>query len=450
MKESKSFKKIKQSKALDIKFIKDFKLFYESINYKNVNLWPVMAPEVYTYYQNPETEFKMKILSMLKYLFTKDKFDVDFSQKNKIFATFLMPRKDHNELMHKMLQNFSKKELYFLDRFEYKMKNWITRFKITLPDVKLLFKIWKDFSKINVSELNKTKYIHFLLRTYHRYKQIEQLCEIYHKLKPKAYIGFCTQGFSEEAILTQLANNDKIPTFTLQHGFIIEYPQFSPNYILIDNLESQNFLIWGKKTKEILMPYIEEKRLILAGNPKVVNSNDIKEKTYKGKKGVIFLPVISHIPISQSMLSLLDDFAQKHPEIHFDLSLHPFDDIKNYVPLKAKNILYTKELKPVSELLKNADYIILHNTTIALEASQYKKPIFRYNDKYLVKLWENDDLFSSTDELENLLKKASNPSIRKRWIQKYHAEFKNNFYQSNKEISQVYYNIILNKIKNHK
>ena len=205
-----------------IPFLKKSKKFFERLEYREINLWPIIAPEVYTYYKNPEKVWWRKFAMIFKCLFTLDKLNIQ-GKKGNIFASFIMGRDDHHLLVEKALEKFPKKDLTILDACEYKKKKSPLKFSYHFPNLLLLFKIWNKFQKSNMKKVLKDKYYFFVARTYFRCKQIEQFNKIYENYKPKAYISFCSQAFPEEGIMTLICRQNNISTFTMQHGLIIKY-----------------------------------------------------------------------------------------------------------------------------------------------------------------------------------------------------------------------------------
>ena len=139
-----------------IPYLKISKNFFKKINYKGINLWPIMAPEIYTYYKAPEKVWWMRPLMGLKNLFTLDKFPIEGGEKN-IFASYIMARDDHRILVKNALSKFSKDELTILDACEYKKKKSPLKFSYRFPNLILLFKIWRKFKKANMKDILKNK-----------------------------------------------------------------------------------------------------------------------------------------------------------------------------------------------------------------------------------------------------------------------------------------------------
>jgi len=430
-----------------IPFLKKSKEFFNKIIYKDINLWIVMAGEIYIYYENSEKIWWRKIAMIFKSLFTLDKFEIIGNSGN-IFVSYIMARDDHHLLVEKSIEDFPKNQVTILDACEYKKKKSFFKYLYRFPDIFLIYKIWKKFKNSDMKVvLGRDKYYFFLARTYFRCKQIDQFEKIYSQYKPKAYLAFCSSAFAEETILTLICKKNNVPTFTLQHGFIVEYNVFSPSSILSENVVSDFNFLWGKDTYDLLVKVAEPSRLLIAGNPKYNKMGKIVVKKFDPKKGILFLPVIGNDESSKKMLDIINNFAKLHPEIEFQLSLHPFDYIKNYNGITtSKNLKYFQSSN-IAKSIEESDFIIIHNTTISIESLQYGKPIFRYDDKFLVKLWENDDCFKSADDLEKLFVKLEDSKIYQKWSKKYLQEFKNNFYLPKKgTVSENYYKEIMKRV----
>jgi len=424
-----------------IPFIKEMKEFYYKMKYRGINLWPVMANETYTYYLSPEKDRKMKVLAFLKYLFTKDNFKI-YGKKGRIFVSYIMAREDHHELMKKALKNFSEKELTWLDAYQYKSKKSLFKFSYSFPNVFLFFKIYNKFRRYKFKNLKGWMKWHFITRTYFRYKQINQFIKIYQEYSPKAYIAFCSQAFPEETIFTLICKKNNIPTFTMQHGIVAEYPHFHGASILNENILSDFHLIWGKSTYETLRKFTSLSRLIIVGNPKYSSLIENNSKRFESKKGAIFFPVPGgEADTNEKMAKAINDFAKRHPQIIFEASVHPFDNSENYKRIiDSENIIFVDSNIPIMGRIENSDLILLHNTTIAIEALRYQKPIFRFNDKFLIDLWKNNDKFKDADELDKHFKKLQDPKEFGKCKTFYGKEFEKNFkITPEKETSQRYY-----------
>ena len=424
-----------------IPYISRSKAFFSGMNYRDINLWPIMASEVYTHYVNENVFGAERGFMFLKFLFTMDKFKIE-GEKGRIFSSFVMPRDDHHTLVKKSFEKFSKDELTILDACEYKKSRSLLKFSYHFPDIPLFLKIWKRFRKYKMHEVFGEKYLFFIARTYFRYKQIDLMYDIYEKYKPRAYVAFCSQAFAEDGIMTLICKKNKIPTFTLQHGLIVEYPKFNAASVLNENVISDYNLLWGKSTLDIMKKYVNSDKLVVVGNPKYDNFPVVKKE--KGDKyGIFFFPVIGYNESQRNLLEILIDFAKKHPDFIIYISLHPFDDVNNYIPKveKLKNVKFLKG-EEFKELIPNSRFFVLHNTTLAMEFLQYDIPIFRFDDKYFVDLWDYPDKFKNFQGLDKLFDKFCERKKKSGGKSFYRVEFLRHFHISKKGTSQNYYDKI--------
>jgi hypothetical protein len=434
-----------------IPFIKNLKDFFSQIEHKGINLWPIMADETYTFYRNQDVKFFERFARKIKYLFFRENYLVVGSPGG-ILASYFMPRKDHHDFFLKAIEKFHENELLLLDCYENKMKNPLLRGSFNFPNLVLLFKIWRKFKKAKLKDTLGKYYSLFLTRTYSRFRKIEQFYEIYNKYTPCAHIAFCSQAFGEDSIITLIHKKEGKPTFNLQHGFTIEYPDFNPISVLNENIISDYNLVWGESTYDIQKKYVDKKRLIIAGNPKY-SLRDLREgqTEFIPKNATIFLSVKGNEESNKDIVRILNGFAEKHPEITFGISAHPFDNINNYTNLiSAKNITPLNKDAKIKEILEKSDFIVIHNTTIAYEALLYAIPIFRFGDKALKDLWSNDDKFTNLADFERIFNNLKDKTFYKNQIKFYKKELnKNMYFDSRKDPSQVYHDKIVDCIKSY-
>ncbi len=431
-----------------IPFIKTLKEFFSKMEHRGIGLWPIMADETYTFYKNQNVGFFERFAKKIKYLFFKEHYPVK-GIPGGILASYFMPRKDHHEFFLKAIEKFPEDKILLLDCYENKLKNLFLRGHFSFPNLPLLFGIWKKFREANLKATLGKYYSLFLTRTYSRFRKIEQFYEIYNEYAPKAYIAFCSQAFGEDSIMTLIHKKERRPTFNLQHGFTIEYPDFNPISILNENIISDYNLVWGMSTYEIQEKYVDKKRLIIAGNPKYSIKDIKKEKEeFNPKRAAIFLSVKGNEESNKEIVKTLNAFAREHPEITLDITAHPMDDINNYTYLISEtNIHPLGKNVEVKEILEKSDFVVIHNTTIAYEALLYAIPIFRFGDKALKDLWESDDKFIDLLSLDRIFNKLKDKSSYKNQIKFYKKELNENMYfDSKKDPSQIYYESINKKI----
>lgn len=433
-----------------IPYIKKLKEFYSKINYKEINLWPIMANDVYTYYKNQEQRTKKEIfMETLKNFFLIDNLKINGKSK-KIFATYFMARKDHHEFFLKAISDFKKNEISVLDFYEEKVKNPLLRSRIIFPDIFLFFKIFIKYRGAKLKKILGKHYWLFISKLYHRYKQINQFGRIYMKYSPKAYISFCSSAFPEEAIFTLLCKKNNIPSFNLQHGFYSPpKKEFFPIAVQNENAISKYHLVWGENSKKSMEEYLKGKsEIIVAGNPKY-SIQDNGSKKINLRTITFFFSVTSYEENNKKVVKILNEFAKKNPEIKIKLKIHPFDKIENYTSIVTeKNIVFEEKDIPISKLLKESDLIITHYTTIELEALLYGKAILRFKDDKSLPFWEsNEDRFSNLKEFEDKLKKIKSQKEFQKRMNFYKKELLKNFYfEDKKSVPEVYREKILEKI----
>ena len=429
-----------------IPFLKKSKKFFKKLEYKGINLWPVMAGEIYMFQNSPiENKFE-KFLMIIKFLFTMDKFNIN-GGKNRILVSCPIAREDHHNLIIKSTEKFPPEQITFLDNYYWKKKKSITKYVFRLPDIILLFNLWRKFKKNDMKKVFNKHYLFFLTRTYFRYKQIESLERIYDKFKPKAHIAFCSQAFAEDTILTLIAKKNKKPTFTMEHGFISKSLNFSSIQIMNENMISDYLLVWGKRNYKIAEKYIDKNKLLMVGNPKY-RYNPKKTSNFNPKIVTFFFSVIGFESSNENIVKILNSFAKKHPKIQFNMSPHPFDSTKRYKQhINSKNIKFSDE--NVIELLRKSDFIISHNSSVAYEALLYNVPILKFKDKFTYNTKDNFYYFKDEKELEKRFTKLKNREYLYNYQKKVNKLLKENFYfEKNKEPSQVYYEKISEIIKN--
>ena len=428
-----------------ISYLRKMKAFFSSMEYKGINLWPIMANEVYTYYKNQDRKLFERIINIIRCLFFKE--NLYFSgKKGRILATYFMPRKDHRDLVKGALSKFNKDELFLLDFYYYKKSMRFSGYKFTLPNIFLLLRIWHKFNKNKgLKKLLRKYYYLFIAKTYLRQKQIDNFYDYYKIVQPKVYIAFCSSAFPEETILTLLCKKHNVPTFTLQHGFLDNRTsEFTPFIVQSENIVSDYSLLWGKSSFDVQKKFTSPDILLVVGNPKY-SLSEIKRKNFNPKRCSVFLSVTAYPESNIKLVRIINDFAQNHPDISFQITTHPFDKVNNYKNLvSAKNIKLLKA-DSVKELLEKSDFVFVHNTSVAYEALLYSIPILRFKDKDYSPTWENFDTFENLDQLEKLFYKLKNKEFYENMMKIYKKQMNNFFYfDKNVDVPTKYYQEIMN------
>ena len=108
---------------------------------------------------------------------------------------------------------------------------------------------------------------------------------------------------------------------------------------------------------------------------------------------------------------------------------------------KLKNVKFLKG-EEFKELIPKSRFFVLHNTTLAMEFLQYDIPIFRFDDKYFVDLWDYPDKFKNFQGLDKLFDKFCERKKKSGGKSFYRVEFLRHFHISKKGTSQNYYDKI--------
>ncbi len=433
-----------------IPFIKKLKEFFSKIEYQGINLWPVMANDVYTYYKNQEDRTEKEIfLETLKDFILIDKYRL-LGEKGRILATYFMGRRDHHEFFLKSLSSFNKGDLTVLDFYNDKIKTPLKRSKLTFPNLVLLLRLLRKFKEAKLKSLLGRYYFLFIAKTYLRYNQIRQFHKIYKKYLPQGYIGFCPASFPEEAILTQIAKSHQVQSFSLQHGFYDIHKKFSPVVVQSENVITDYLLLWGKYSYNVQKNYLDKSRLIIAGNPKYGHPEEHPSQIFDPKRAAVFLSVTGFVNSNKDIVSVVNIFAKNHPEIEIAIKIHPFDKKENYLHLiSEKNIHFLDREYPASKLLEESDFVVTHSTTIEIESLLYGIPILRFNDKNSKPFWKDlGDKFSNLKELETVFKSLKDRKKFSSLLNFYRKELLNHFYfEPNKKVSEVYKEKIMARIQ---
>ncbi|MEK6927749.1 MAG: hypothetical protein AABX11_04920 [Nanoarchaeota archaeon] len=439
-----------------IGYLRRMKEFYSKIEYNGINLWPVMATEIYPYYYFSHTDkieepskFKRNLMK-IKALFFKENF-YPSGKKNKLLVSYFMARKDHYELVKKSVEAFPKGDLCWIDAYTAKEKNLFLRNSFRFPKISLLLYLWKKFEKSGLKEMLGEYYFFFIARTYYRCMQIEEFEKIIERYAPRGYLSFSSSSMGEETILASICNKKDIPTFTLQHGFLSNNNKnFSPFIIQNENLIAGYSLLWGKSSQDIQSKCIKDvRRLLVVGNPKYDLPKQNRKEKFKPREATFFFSVPAYRKSNEKLLILLREFSKKHHEIKFNLKLHPFDKIENYSEfLNIGSFNFVNKEDSIPDLLKRSDFVIVHNTSVAYESLLYEIPIFRFKDEFWSNLWDIKDYFSNLEEIERLFKKRGDLNSWNKILKKYINERgKMFFFPNGLSVSEFYKKVISAKLK---
>ncbi|MBT3394993.1 glycosyltransferase [archaeon] len=424
------------------------------LNYKNLELWPSMAPSAYFFIHNKTMGTTLfQILRIFKFVFFKEKFNVIGDKKNKILVSFLIDRKDHHNLWKSCLSKFNKTDLIILDSFQNGRRDILSilnRFSISFPNFFKIYGIHQHFKKHRLIVGSRLDHIYFITQIYFQFKKIDYLSGIVDEYVPRSYVAYSSYRNNDETILTQLVNAINKSTFTFQNYIIPKFKRFDYETITYENMISDYFLLWGKSSYDTLKKHLEKNKLIICGNPLYEGIIKKPIKRFDPKVCTIFLSHPNFKKSNLNIIDIMDKFSREYPHIKFQFNAHPDNNESELAKLlDGKNLFYifnnscTKE-----ELLRKSDFIIMYNSTILIEALAYALPIFRYNGDDMKDMLVFSNNFVNFVELKDSFESLFDPITYSKVLRLHKKDYKNCFFQpSNDSVSEIYKKIIKNKTK---
>ena len=429
--------------------LRELKRIFSGLRYKEIELWPSVLPDVYEWYpEKSRGKFAFKFLRIIKFLLFTEKFKVNGYGKDKILFSILIDRRDHDKLFNSCISSFDKEKILIINALqqgERSFKSVMNRFWFRFPNLAKIFRIWKYLSREGTNKIIKrnSDYVYFILLAYYMFKKIDYWKKIFFLYEPKAYVSYSGYRNNDETIMTQICKKEGKVTIAMQNYALLDYRIFNTESMTYDNIVPDYFLAWGESSKEMLARYIDGRRIIAAGNP-LYEKIKRKSSDFRPKTCVMFFDYPQYTQSNFSIIEAVGKFAEKHKDIKFYIKPHPWNEKTDYLDkLKGKKLIWLDRYVDKEEWMSKADFIILHNTTIALEALKYQIPIFRYKDKTLFGLDIPEYNFSNQKELESLFLKVK----KEKHAEKYYKSYCENFYQpTSSRIPEYYRKIILDKI----
>jgi len=412
--------------------IKELKIIHESfskIDYLGVNLWNIMAPSIYHWYENkyirknyfPEPNFKR----MFGFLLTKESFKISNRKPGKILTSFFIPSENkHSKLHLQFVKSFSSREM---------MKIYNKDKKISTGNIFDILYLLKRVNKKKLIDIfgSKKEFIYFILFAYYNLKQIKTLSRIVENIDPNGYLAFNCSGNRDESILTQLIANKNKVTFNLQHGTFSVLNDFSTAYLIYENMISDYQFSWGKSSTEIIKKYVSikdfKKSILYSGNP---NYYDMKEKGKNYlKKGVFFLSGEIFKDENQKVLDILESFLKNNRSVKISLKSHPGDSLDNY-SFNKKLFISIRENLEVENILNESDFMIGYNTTVLFESLRYGIPVLQFKGKISdLGAYANFESFINLKTFNLKFRKLKNIKLLNSVIKNQKIIYKNVFFQ---------------------
>lgn len=197
-------------------------------------------------------------------------------------------------------------------------------------------------------------------------------------------------------LLVQQANRNKQQTTTLQHGLYVDYgstDETNVNIVNYLNAEAEHFLAWGESTARLIKRYHPEVQTYLCGKPTLIAPDQLQAKDYFTvifDQNIFFMHNIELLKIAYAVADQL--------QLKVNIRLHPNNKIE-WVTIDP-----TKTL--VNEELNGSAFVVGHTSSLIYECMRIGVPAFRYKTHVPALDTSDSILFSSVEELQELLESS--------------------------------------------
>ena len=235
----------------------------------------------------------------------------------------------------------------------------------------------------------------------------------------------------------------------MQNYNISEYNNFNSESIAYENMISDYFLAWGESSSRIIEKFAGKNKAIIVGNPNF--GKIIKKKTSKFNPKIctIFLSYNIYDKNNYEMIKIVSEFAKKHLEVKFYFKMHPDNDENNYKnKIFGKNIQLLDKKSDKNEYLVKSDFLIMHNTTTAIEALSYQIPVYRFKDKDFAEMPIPQWNFTDVKSLDKLFLRMFNQKEFKKYLKEAYDSYSKIFYQPAEGVPKHFMKSVLAKIQN--
>ena len=218
----------------------------------------------------------------------------------------------------------------------------------------------------------------------------------------QAFIAF-NSSTQEDAIMTLVLKKHKIPTYSLQHGFYLNYRSWIPlDVINFENFNANYLLCWGESTKSNMLDFgISEDKLLVVGNPRFDLQKEMKVSLPKFKYGLVLFGRDVHHQSNIELLDILKKLAAT-TEIDFALKLHPSLYLKGLDGQYDVGFPLLDKDSNLAEVVDSGkfDFAISNNTTAYFDILIKGLLCFRYTAKETEPLGHDHYVFNSADEFK--------------------------------------------------
>lgn len=217
------------------------------------------------------------------------------------------------------------------------------------------------------------------------------------KLKFKSIVFFSDMQPIEN-LIAQYSRMFGKTTITLQHGLYVDYGDYKTvNVINYLHQPSEYFLSWGEDTKETILKYHPETKIIICGKPRITLPTEINVDEENQNYNIYFTAVLDQKIFDEqniSMLRLVSEYAKKSG-MTLNVKYHPSNDRNIY---NALGIDFTDNLS-----IKDSKFVVGHTSSLIYEALNLGIPSYKYESVIPCLQLPGELVFDSLDKLQKCL-----------------------------------------------
>ncbi|MET3127332.1 hypothetical protein ABID42_002447 [Arcicella rosea] len=333
-------------------------------------------------------------------------FTIDIKQllqlmtENKLVIVYSVDRSDYEYQIKQTLEDISSANALLLSSLPRKIT--FKPFRAMFFFIYFLFKLGFKKHGFNVLFFLTSKMLFY--RSVH-----EQLDKYFSNFdfSQKKYVSF-NSVYTVENLLTQFFNKKGCSTFSLSHGFFVNFKRFIPLDIINgENIVAENILVWGDSSRNDLIQNfgVPIERISVAGNPKYkYKSIHIKQEF---RKCIVLLGRVIYQEENIEIINIIKDYVKQNPNIQFELKLHlslNTDYYRNLCEGTSISVVDGKESLTEIFTNQNYDFAIVNNSTAYYEAMYYDLICFRYEKAENEDFLGLNDKFSDVESLQTKIK----------------------------------------------
>lgn len=282
---------------------------------------------------------------------------------NPLQATnFLLKRKNLKKHIAKIFDKTSSKKS-FKKRFVFNGMNFFEVFKVIMPIMHA--RAWPEFVLL-----------------------IEFLSNLFEKSKPEALVVW-TDMVPFERICVLIARKTGTKSLVVQHAAFRAALKKSKWVTGFAPVEADKISVWGSVFKKSLTEHkVPGKKIVVTGTPKVdilytkrFEDRKIRKQLGIGKEKIVVLA--PQLSFDKKKAFEIAKAVEKIKGAKLVVKTHPADSIETYRKIVGEKGVVVQNIS-LYDLLHAADAIIIHCSTVGLEAMCLGRPVLFYGGKQLI------------------------------------------------------------------